>query len=420
MCHDSADCPHRWCFYINLPCDGVAFLILIFFLRIETPKTPLLEGLKAIDWLGLMLIVGGTVMFLFGLEYGGVTDPWNSAIVICLLVFGVVAWALFALVEWKVAKYPLVPLRMFSFRNVPVAFGVAFCHGLVFTAGSFFLPLYFQDVQGASPLLSGVYMFPFIIALSVTSIVSGLYIRKTGSCLEPIWAGLFLMAVGFGLFIALPVDLNWGRIVPFLLIAGLGTGPIFQAPLIALQSSIEPKDMASGTAAFAFMRQVASSISLVIGGVIFQNEMLNRYDTLSAVLSPQDTAAIAEGGVGASLGLIKQLPAHAQAVVHQALTDSLQIMWIFFTVMAVLGLAISLLLQKKVLSRTHQVRQQGLAQQEKERLEQLAKDEEKKRLKRESKRGSKLTDLERGKVAEKDLDVDVPVAGVQKAADTAV
>lgn len=42
----------RWCFYLNLPITGTVFFIILFFLKLKTPKTPLLAGLKAIDWLG--------------------------------------------------------------------------------------------------------------------------------------------------------------------------------------------------------------------------------------------------------------------------------------------------------------------------------------------------------------------------------
>ena len=42
----------RWCFYINLPIIGLVFFIILFFLKLNTPKTPLIAGLKAIDWFG--------------------------------------------------------------------------------------------------------------------------------------------------------------------------------------------------------------------------------------------------------------------------------------------------------------------------------------------------------------------------------
>lgn len=121
----------RWCFYINLPFQGIAFLIVIFFLNIHTPKTPIGRGLAAIDWFGAILIVGGIVMFLLGLEYGGVSHPWDSAIVLCLLIFGVFTFTLFVVNEWKFAKYPIIPLQVFkNISNVAVLV-VDFCHGYV-------------------------------------------------------------------------------------------------------------------------------------------------------------------------------------------------------------------------------------------------------------------------------------------------
>jgi len=182
----------------EVPFDGIAFFIIMFFLDIETPKTPILAGLKAIDWLGSTTIVGGTVMFLLGLEYGGVNYPWKSATVICLIVFGLLTIGLFFVNEWKVARYPVMPLRLFKRRSNVAALLSCFCHGTVFIAGAYFLPLYFQSVYLASPILSGVYTFPFVLSLSFMSAATGVFIKKTGQYLPPIWFGMVFLTLGFG------------------------------------------------------------------------------------------------------------------------------------------------------------------------------------------------------------------------------
>nr|POF20006.1 mfs-type transporter [Quercus suber] len=129
------------CFYINLPLDGLAFFILLIFLDIKTPRTAILEGLKAIDWVGSLIVVGATLMFLFGLQYGGETAPWDSAEVICLIVFGVVAFVLFALWEVKYAIFPVMPMKLFSKWTNVATLAVVFFHGFVFISGSYYLPL---------------------------------------------------------------------------------------------------------------------------------------------------------------------------------------------------------------------------------------------------------------------------------------
>jgi hypothetical protein len=221
------------CADINLPFDGVAFLILLFFLDIKTPKTPLREGLKAVDWLGSLAMVGGVIMLLLGLEFGGIAHPWDSATVLCLIIFGAVF-----LIEWRVAPYPLMPLGLFSKRSNLAALAVCFFHAFVFISGNYFLPLYFQAVLGATPILSGVYLLPTALSLSFLSAFTGFFIKKTGQYLPMIWFGMFMMTLGFGLFIDFDVNSSWAKIIIFQIIAGIGVGPNFQSPLIALQSLV--------------------------------------------------------------------------------------------------------------------------------------------------------------------------------------
>lgn len=218
----------RWCFYINLPLDGLAFLLLVLFLKLETPKTPIIAGLKSIDWVGVLLIVGGVIMFLFGMESGGQTKSWDSVYTICLIVFGIFTIFLFFINEWRFAKYPIMPLRLFKETSNMASLGVCFCHGFVFIGGTYYLPLYFQTVLEATPILSGVYLFPLVLSLSAGAIGVGIFIKNVGKYRPPIWFGMTLMTLGFGLFIDLDAHANWPKIIIFQIIAGIGVGPNFQ------------------------------------------------------------------------------------------------------------------------------------------------------------------------------------------------
>jgi len=165
---------------VVVPLDGLAFFIILFFLDLETPKTPFLAGIKAIDWIGCLLIVGGTLMLLLGLEFGGATYAWNSSTTICLIVFGVVTAIIFGLYEWKLAKYPIMPTRIFQYRSNLASLAVCFLHAFVFIASAYYLPLYFQAVLMASPIMSGVYILPMSLALALSSIATG----NSSSCYQ--------------------------------------------------------------------------------------------------------------------------------------------------------------------------------------------------------------------------------------------
>jgi hypothetical protein len=87
--------------------------------------------LKLPSLAGSITVIGGVVMFLIGLQLGGVIFPWNSVKVVCLIVFGVVVLAIFLVVEWKIPEYPVMPLRIFKYRSNIAALTVCLCHGMV-------------------------------------------------------------------------------------------------------------------------------------------------------------------------------------------------------------------------------------------------------------------------------------------------
>ncbi|CAO2656807.1 Nn.00g056100.m01.CDS01 [Neocucurbitaria sp. VM-36] len=369
----------RWCFYINLPFDGVAFLIILFFLDIKTPKTPLRKGLKAVDWLGALTMVSGTIMLLLGLEFGGITHPWDSATVLCLIIFGAVTIGLFFLVEWRLAPYPLMPLDLFSKRSNLAALGVCFFHAFVFISGSYFLPLYFQAVLGATPILSGVYLLPTALSLSFLSAFTGIFIKKTGQYLPMIWFGMFMMTLGFGLFIDFDVNSPWAKIIVYQIITGIGVGPNFQAPLIALQSLVPKRDIATATATFGFTRNLGSAISVVIGSVIFNNEMKLKQSQLASTLGPQTASSFGGGSAGANIGLIQSLSDDHKAVARKAFADSLSTMWILYVAFAVVGLVVSLLITRNKLDKEHEETKTGIEAEKEKRAEREAERAERRR-----------------------------------------
>jgi len=380
----------RWCFFVNLPLDGTALLILFFFLDLKTPRTPIKAGLKAIDWLGSLLVVGATLMLLFGLQYGGVTDPWNSATVICLIVFGFVTFVIFGFWEWKYAIYPVIPMWLFHKRTNVATLGVVFFHGLVFISGSYYLPLYFQAIRGATPILSGVYLLPTALSLAFTSVGTGVFIRKTGMFLPPIFFGLFMMTLGYGLFVNFSAHSGWAKVIIYQIIAGAGIGPLFQSPIIALQAHINPRDIGTATATLGFVRQLATSISVVIGEVVFQNHMKTYSGQLKQALGPQLAHELGGGNAGANTQIIDSLPKAQKGVVRDDFAKSLQPMWIMYCVFAGAGLITAFFIQKKVLSKHHEETKTGLEAQK----ENAALREAEREAKKDSKRQSQMAKRE--------------------------
>lgn len=268
-------------------------MVLVFALKVDTPPKlatpttllPRFLRLRSLDWIGSVLIVGGTIALLYGLEAGAATTTtgnksnWASPTVIALLVVGGLLLVAFAVYEHAFPPaHPLLPTRSLfgSLTNI-AALLVMVLHSFIFISYDYFLPLYFQVGLGFSPIRSGVTLFALVLPLSAATLASGYGVRRTRNYLVALWAGAALMTLGTGLLIDLgapPAHLT--KIVLYLVVVGLGAGPLFQAPLVALQSHVVAEDAAAAASASAFLRSLANAVSIVVGTVLLQNGLHGR------------------------------------------------------------------------------------------------------------------------------------------------
>ena len=225
----------------------------------------------------------------------------------------------------------------------------------VFIGGEYYLPLYFQSVREASPARSGVLILPFILSETVMGITVGILIHKTGRYLEMMWVGMALLTLGFGLFIHLDATSPLSQIVGFQVVGGLGSGLMFEPPLIAIQAHVSQDDTATATATFAFVRNLGTSTSVVIGGVLFQNGMQLRASSLRAAgLSADLVEQFSGSHAAANVMVIGNMDDYAKKLaVKEAFAWSLRNSWILYTCMASIGLVATGFVGKRELSREH-------------------------------------------------------------------
>ena len=137
-----------------------------------------------------------------------------------------------------------------------------------------------------------------------------------------------LMALGVGLLINLDEYLNWPKLIAFQIISGAGIGLNFEAPLLSLQAIVGNHNAATATSTIGFVRTIACAISLVLGSVVFQNQMVKQGPDLTAVLGPSLRGLLSSGDAAANIDVVNSLPPAQQAVARYALHHALTSMWI--------------------------------------------------------------------------------------------
>jgi MFS family permease len=201
-----------------------------------------------------------------------------------------------------------------------------------------------------------------VVTESLVSVVAGVVIHRTGRYKEIIWLGNALGLLGTGLYITLGTFTSVAKIVIYQIIAGLGTGLLFFPPLLALQNHVSQEDTSAATATFGLIRNLATSISIVVGGVVFQNSMTLQQPTLMAAGLPANlTADLAGVNAAANVFLIGTIQdPMQQLVVKNAFSESLRNIWILYTCVGALGLIASFFITQRSLNNEHTETKTGI------------------------------------------------------------
>lgn len=226
------------------------------------------------DPLGTALLLCTIICLILALQWGGVTKAWSHRDVIGTLVgFGVLLVVFIALEIWLDERALLVPRLLRKKTIAFMALFTALSFG-VFMTILYYLPIYFQTVSGVSASDSGVRNIPFILAVSLFTVVSGVVISKTQHFLPIIVLGSILATAGLATISTLGVHSPSPQWIGYQVLAGIGLGLNIQVPIIVSQAVVEPSDVSSVTAMIIFFQALSGSIFLSVSQSLFANKLL--------------------------------------------------------------------------------------------------------------------------------------------------
>ena len=312
----------RWCFYINLPIGAVVIAIVIFILRVESPPNDsktIRDRISQLDPIGTTLFLPGVVCLLLALQWGGSTYPWNNARIIALLVLAVVLLGGFVAVQiWK-KDAATVPPRILKQRSIYAAVIYSFVVGASMITAIYFLPIWFQAIQGISAVQSGIHMLPLVLALVVITISTGILVRVTGYYAPFMIVGTIFLSIGAGLLTTFTLNTPASKWIGYQILYGIGLGFGIQQSNVAAQTVLKKQDVPIGTSLMFFTQTLGGSLFASVGQNIFSNRLVKDLATLPGI---ESAGAIVSTGATDIRHVVKSqyLPQVLQAY-NQALTD---------------------------------------------------------------------------------------------------
>ena len=173
-------------------------MILLFFLHLNPHKPrPFRDVVYSFDFVGLFLLMGGTVLLLIGFQ-GAQTarDGWHAPATLAPLCIGIVMIILAGINEFFTSKEPILPPRLFKTRTTTALLISVFLHAITFFAAGYYVPLYFQ-ILGSSATGAGVRQLPLSLGSSLCAVVAGFVVAKTGRYRPAMWVGWVAMNLGY-------------------------------------------------------------------------------------------------------------------------------------------------------------------------------------------------------------------------------
>jgi EmrB/QacA subfamily drug resistance transporter len=332
----------RWIFYINLPLGALALVVIV-----ATMHIPFRRREHEIDYLGAVTMTAAVICLLLAAVWGGHTYAWASPEIVGLLTAGIVLTGLFLATEAR-AREPILPLKLFRDRVFSVSNAAALLVGAVLFGALIYIPLFVQGVIGGSATNSGVVLIPLMLGWTVTSVISGQIISRTGRYrLFPI-AGTLLVLVGFWLLTQMNTHTSDLVATRDMLVIGLGMGLMYQTYVLAVQNAVPPSELGIATASIQFFRSVGGTFAVAAFGSILTSrlstELSHHFGAQAHSINPERLLQ--------SPSLAHHLPAHLVEGVRASLASSLHTVFLVCLPLAGLALALSLLLKELPL-RTH-------------------------------------------------------------------
>ncbi|TVY41272.1 Efflux pump [Lachnellula occidentalis] len=311
----------RWCFYINLPLGGVVIMFVFFLLHIpDRPETkiPFKDKLRQLNALGLLALVPGVVCLCLALQWGGTTYAWGNGRIVALLVLSFVLLIAFVLIQlWK-PDQAIVPPRIFIQRSIASGFWVSCCTGAHQTLFIYYLPIWFQAIDGNSAVESGIHILPMVLALVFASIFTGILTSRVGYYMPFLIFGICIITVGAGLLTTLGISTTVGQWVGYQILYGYGMGCSGQAPNMAAQTVLPRNDVSIGVSVMFFAQTLFGAIFVSVGQNFLDNQLAKRLAGISNITPKQlQTAGVT--------GLFDIIPPENHTAALEAYNDSLRV-----------------------------------------------------------------------------------------------
>ena len=278
----------HWVFFINLPVGALALAVI--FLRMPALR-PQRTARPKLDLAGAACLVLVVVPLLLALSLGrgdghGVPGElgfaWGSWQVLGLFALAVVGVGLFLAREAR-ASEPVLDLRLFQDKTFALGNLAVFIIGAGFLSAFTFLPLYMVNVLELSATRSGLTIIPLTLGVVAGNVLSGQLVARVGRYRGLMLVSLAVLSVAFTVMgFTLSASSSQATVTAKMVLMGLGMGPSIPLYTLAIQNSVQPRQLGVATSSATFFRQLGMTVGVALMGTVFAGTLASELRTGTA------------------------------------------------------------------------------------------------------------------------------------------
>jgi EmrB/QacA subfamily drug resistance transporter len=257
----------RAIFWVNIPICVVAIPLALW----GIPADTLCEKKASLDVVGLLFLSPAFALLIYSIAQIAKHGSLSSSAVFVPLIIGIVLMVSYVIYALNTKREPALNVRMFKSVNFTASNILLIFSGIITNGAMLMLPLYYQEVRGASVLTAGLWLIPQGIGMLLTRSWAGKVADRDGSR-NIVLMSLAATAIGTLPFAFAGTDTNFVLLAIALLIRGAGLGGLFIAIMMSAYIGLQKEQVPHASIATRIFQTIGGAFGSAILATVLQRQ----------------------------------------------------------------------------------------------------------------------------------------------------
>jgi len=277
----------HWIFYINIPIALFSIILLLW----KSPKFTPEERGKRLDWISVILFAGTFTELILGITKVSTTGKFFESQVMVPISIGTGLLILYVLYAWIWPKRALVSLSLFKLPSFSASSLLLLMSGITINGAMLLLPLYYQNIRGASVVWTGIYLIPQGIGMLLTRTQVGKITDLIGAKWV-VMSGIFISVLATIPFAFADQHTSQWLLLLALFFRGAGQGAMMIPIMADAYTGLSKRQIPEATISTRMLQNIGGAFGTAILATVVQHHLSGSVPSLTHISGAYNAAFV--------------------------------------------------------------------------------------------------------------------------------